>query len=95
MRAGGLLVGGFTRKMKSVEDCCSRIQPHHRLSPTDCGVFAHFTSCDQNVVPLNLADSTLLETAYHPVPAAYVLWSMHQFVAKSGRELRDPQGIKA
>lgn len=65
MRAGGLLVGGFTRKMKSV-DCCSRIQPHHRLSPTDCGVFAHFTSCDQNVVPLNLADSTLLETAYHP-----------------------------
>lgn len=65
MRAGGL-ADGFTRKIKSVlyiQDCCSRIQPHPRLSPTDCGVFAHSTSCDQSVVSLNLADSTLLETA--------------------------------
>lgn len=61
MRAGGL-ADGFTRKIK-IQDCGSRIQPHPRLSPTDCGVFAHSTSCDQSVVSLNLADSPLLETA--------------------------------
>lgn len=87
MRARGS-VDGFMRKVILVQDCYSRIHPHQRLSPTDCGAFAHLQSCDQNVVSLKLADSTLLETGNHSVSAAYALWSMHQFVRESGRELK-------
>lgn len=87
------LFGGFTHKMKSVQDFCSRIQPHHRLSTTDCEVRAHPTSYDQKVVSLNLADSKLLETAYHSDSAAYALWSMNQSVTWSRRDLRVSRGI--